>query len=144
MKFLEHIHEENEKDYFRISVVSMLALLLIIQILGIITRDDKSSIPIASNNASSLLNFCALVSDQLINKKLSPELYNNIIYDGLSKNNYAVLNFNNKEELLISSETKEGCTTILRDDLGVRVFKIGVSKDENNPAYYGVHSFTEI
>lgn len=97
-------------------------------------------------NTPLLENFCSLIGDQILSKKLSKKLSNENVFNILSANNYKILEFNGREKLLgtHANHEEKTCLLYIRDDLGVRTLSMTIDEGSSNFAYYKILSLKEL
>lgn len=98
------------------------------------------------SNTPPLENFCSLIGDQILSKKLSKKLTNENVFNVLSANNYEILEFNGREKLMGTHANHEDktCLLFIRDDLGVRTLSMSIDEGSSNFAYYKIQSLKEL
>jgi len=66
------------------------------------------------------------------------------VFNALTKSNYQILEFKGSEKLLGTTHDDNSCSAYVRDDLGVRVFKFPVTESSKNITYYRIVGIKEL
>jgi hypothetical protein len=91
----------------------------------------------------SRTDFCLLFGEQLIKKKVHPLMIDEGMHKQLSKNNYEIMEFSGNERIFSISEKKDGCSLVLKDDIGLRIFELSLKAEKSNQLHYFITGFSE-
>lgn len=125
------------------ATLAILILILIINILNLFSRQvgyvTQSG---AINSEPSKIDFCKVLSAQLLAKTLRKELLSDEVYSAITKDDYKNMELTGKERVFYVYEKENVCNIIVTDDLGLRGFEVGLLSGQK-PFYYKAISFNE-
>ncbi len=81
-------------------------------------------------------DFCSMVANQLIQKKASPVLFDDGLYELITRDNYQALPFNGKEIVSSVWTNTHGCKVYIKDDQLLRSLDFSMEESDEYPYYW--------
>jgi hypothetical protein len=143
MKSLFSIDQDNEKRQSRCLNISLCLIVINTILLGYVSaqRFFISEAKIISNEPSKR-DFCFLLMNQMIHKKLSPKLLEENLFDLVISDNYSALFFKGNEKISGIWSGEESCKVMVQGKVP-RSFDFYLTTDGKYPFYYQVRKITE-
>jgi hypothetical protein len=143
MKNLFSIDKDSEHRLDRAYKINLFLITMMIVVL-IYVSTQRIFIKTAKlvSNEPSKRDFCELIMNQMIHKKLSKKLMKESLYEQVVANNYGVLLFSGKEKLTGIWSGQNKCKVIVRGD-GLRSFDFFLEESNEHPFYFEVFKITE-
>lgn len=104
-------------------------------------RDFFIDSPYVTSEASKR-DFCSAVMSQMIEKKLSPKLIDEGLFELVSRDHYAALYLSGKEKIKGIWSTDDSCKILIRED-NIRSFDFYLDDSGEYPFHYIVTKITE-
>lgn len=92
---------------------------------------------------ASKRDFCALSMNQMIQRKLSPKLMSEGLFQLVTKNNYEALYLKGDESVSSVWTSKDRCKILLKTSEGPRSFDLHLDESSNFKFYYQIKKITE-
>ncbi len=92
---------------------------------------------------ASKRDFCSLVTNQLIEKKLSRKIMTESLFTLVSSNNYQSIYFDGEEKISGIWSSDDSCKVLVKAKSGLRSFDYYFDQNKENKFYYKVKKITE-
>lgn len=132
--------EDKKTIYSKINlVISILLLILMLFKVKKLFIEEEDGL----STEASKRDFCALSMNQMVQKKLSPNLMSEGLFQLVTKNNYEALYLKGDE--LVSSvwSSKDQCKVLLKTNEGLRSFDFQLEGSNEFKFYYQITKITE-
>lgn len=138
--FNDILSDKKSLLYIRINL-AISVLLIFLGLIKIRPLYLKSDDGLASE--ASKRDFCALSMNQMIQKKLSPNLMSEGLFQLVTKNNYEALYLNGDESVSSVWSSQDQCKVLLKTNEGPRSFDFYLEGSSDFKFYYQVKKITE-
>lgn len=119
----------------------LLACSLIVVIWALMSRVFVSESGLTDSGPSKR-DFCSLITQQMIQKKLSPKLMTDSLFELVTRDNYASLYFSGKEKVTGIWSNDDSCKVLVSGE-SFRSFDLKLEMDGGYPFYYVVVKISE-
>lgn len=138
--FNDILSDKRSLLYIRINL-AISVLLIILGLIKIRPLYLKSEEGLASE--ASKRDFCVLSMNQMIQKKLSPNLMSEGLFQLVTKNNYEALYLNGDESVSSVWSSQYQCKVLLKTNEGPRSFDFHLEGSSDFKFYYQIKKITE-
>lgn len=144
MRVNRFLEDKEQAQTLKKLVLANLILFFGLLIVGIIffrfgyTKEDSWIVSEAPKR-----DFCSMVARQLIEKKVSPKLLEEGLFNLVTNDNYKALPFTGIEKISAIWSNETSCKVLIKDELGLRSFDYYLNSNGTYPFYYQVEKITE-
>lgn len=123
---------------FNAGVSLILLVLMFFKVKPLFIREETGL-----SSEASKRDFCALSMNQMIQRKLSPKLMSEGLFQLVTKNNYEALYLNGDESVSSVWSSKDKCKVLLKTNEGPRSFDLHLDGSNDFKFYYQIRKITE-
>lgn len=138
--YKDKILEGSKKWNFQMILIMFITLVLLLLYISH-QRDFFVSSPYVTSEAPKR-DFCSAVFSQMIEKKLSPKLLDEGLFELVSRDNYSALFLSGKEQIKGIWSSDDSCKVIILGDY-LRAFDLMLDDSGEYPFHYIVTKITE-